>query len=61
MTAEERAATKLRHERYRAATQRLYPAAKIKHLVDVVEDADRAGAFVEIVVWVGREEIEHGD
>lgn len=54
---DERRATKEHHERYRDAARRLYPGASVRDMCSVNEDAERTGAFLEIVVWIPRKEL----
>jgi hypothetical protein len=54
---DQRRKTKERHERYRTAARRLYPNASIREQCAVNEDAEGTGAFIEVVVWIPREEI----
>lgn len=54
----EREAQKVRWEQYREAARRLYPGCKLSPVCHVGEPADRDGAFIEITVWIPKEEIE---
>lgn len=56
MTKEARDQTKAEQELYRKAAERL-SGGKTSNLVAVNYDADRTGAFVEVVVWVPMEEM----
>lgn len=57
-SVEEREAQKARWIKYREAAQRLHPDVKVSPHGSVSEDAERSGAFVDVVVWVPRTEIE---
>lgn len=46
---------KVRHERYRVAAAKF---GTVREHVTVNEDADRTGAYVEVLVWIPRADIE---
>jgi hypothetical protein len=50
--------TKLRQQRYRDAAARLFPGVSIRPLCTVNETAGYDGAFLEVVIWIPRTEVE---
>lgn len=51
---EEREATKARHEAYRSAARK---HGTVRDQVQVCEDAEHDGAFVEVIVWISKDEL----
>lgn len=49
---EKRKEEKARHERYRVAAAKF---GTVREHVTVNEDADRTGAYVEVLVWIPKE------